>query len=227
VKSLKFVLLSIFLFSLVACTTYQFPSPINISEEQLVGRYHLEVPEEFLILDIYLYPDGYFLESALYTDNNEHFSDVGSYTFDESSHEISFFYPGSTHKYNYKAKVSSDFSYFTESNENYQKYEIIEDQYSIKEVSNEFLLEYNYDEITIISLILNTNGSFLEILAYPESDEIYINRGSFHLSSISGCIYFEYDDWPEGNFYGKYDRQTNMLYTVEGDYSISTSRRKK
>ena len=206
-----------------SCATYVMPGPVIPEDFNLIGKYYFEDMDENLFLNIYLYGDGYFYESTYYSDEDELYSEVGTYSFEKENRTVKFFYSGDTAKWNYNATLSNDYMELDSEGDICRKVEdinTISGNYSIEEISNTYVLYYEYDEVTIIELTLNIDGTFKERSIYPESEEVWTERGTYGYSPISGFISFSYDEWEDGDFTGIVHHDEGVIHSIEGDYVL-------
>ena len=211
----------------ISCTTYELPYPIAIDDIDILGTYSYD-DGEYERIEVTLYSDGYFHEYAYYYDDEETFSDVGTFFYDSKKREVGFFYDLDSSKWNYKAILSEDFTVLKTKDGDLTQIAGPSPLNSISdrnEIPGVYILAYTYDEPVIIELELYPDGSFKERSIYPESEEIWTSRGSYYVSEVSGYISLLYDDWDDKRSPGILDLSKGILFSDEGDF-IKTDRSK-
>ena len=88
---------------------------------------------------------------------------------------------------------------------------------SVEDVAGTWVLAYHDDEEWVyLVMTVDTEGTFVERVITPETEEVYTERGTFAFRADTGMAAFMYEEWEEGNFTGRFGRGGGALYTSDG-----------
>jgi len=196
------------------------PNAVPPRDSRVLGLYLFDDGREERV-EITLFEDGYFHEYVYYYKDEEGYSDTGTFFLDDEGEDIAFCYDDDISNWNYTAQWDAGRSTLIVDDYELEKDDRVPPKRNVDgsdQIPGVYELRYFDDEQVIIQLTLEESGRFVELCLYPDSNEKWIERGSFSYSIPSGYIAFEYDDWPEGDMSGILDARNGRLYAIEGDY---------